>query len=203
MDRGEKNGGGRMLIGRDELIQTIRHEFGHLVVAKALKFATGGVTLDRNHASAEIFLRPMFAGLSDVAEYAKRRIQVLYAGAGAQALRNGAIDSEWAGRLLDTTSANDFAKIRELLRIASAVQHPNDVDDTKRGELTTSVDNMLRSETGALVETHSALIAELTAHFISRLEAKFKETGKIPQPFILPATEINQFPGIVAVFGKL
>ena len=70
--------------GGGQLTGTIRHEFGHLVVAKLLGFSTGGVELELAEARAQIHLRPTFKCLSDVADYGRRRIQVLDAGAGAR-----------------------------------------------------------------------------------------------------------------------
>ena len=82
----------------------VRHEFGHLVAAKLLGFSTGGIELIAVEARAQIGLRPTFNCLTDVAEYARRRVQVLYA-AGAQALGDdGIIDPGGVEQLLKTTS---------------------------------------------------------------------------------------------------
>ena len=178
----------------DRVRADIRHEFGHLVVAKVLGFQTGGVGLGPTEARAEIFLRPSFRSVADVADYARRRVKVLYAGAGAQALNKGEVDGGQAEQLLRTTSSNDHAKIRELLRIISAIEHPNAVADDDRGRVTTSLDTELRLETGELVEKHSVLVLGLTEFFVER-----KEPAKIS--FTLSAAEIDAFPGVKELHG--
>ena len=171
----------------DRVRADIRHEFGHLVVAKVLGFQTGGVGLGPTEARAEIFLRPSFRSVADVADYARRRVKVLYAGAGAQALNKGEVDGGQAEQLLRTTSSNDHAKIRELLRT-------NAVADDDRGRVTTSLDTELRLETGELVEKHSVLVLGLTEFFVER-----KEPAKIS--FTLSAAEIDAFPGVKELHG--
>lgn len=172
-----------------ELTATIRHEFGHLVVAKFLGFSTGCVALAPTEARAKIVLRPTFKCLTDVADYARRRVQVLYAGAGAQALSSdGIIDPEGVEQLLKTTSVNDHAKIRELLRIISAIEQPDAVDGDERTKATTALDTELRLKTGDLVENHSALIVALTNFFIQQMGTKVA--------FTLPAKDIDAFPGV-------
>jgi hypothetical protein len=173
-----------------KLTDTIRHEFGHLVVPKLLGFSTGSVELELAEARAQIELRPTFKCLRDVADYGRRRVQVLYAGAGAEALGDdGIIDPDGVERLLKTTSSNDHAKIRELLRITSAIEHPEAVDDDERRKVTTAIDTELRLKTGELVENHSALIVDLTNFFI-------KQMGARRTAYSLLAKDIDEFPGV-------
>jgi hypothetical protein len=169
---------------------TIRHEFGHLVVAKSLGFSTGRIEITQSVACAQIILRPTFADLLDVADYSRRRVQVLYAGAGAQALdATGIIDADIAERLLQTTSMNDHAKIRELLRIISAIECPDAVADDDRGQVTTKLDTELRGKTGALVEKRASLIFAMTEFCLA-------QTTKAGLPFTLLAKQIDSFPGV-------
>jgi hypothetical protein len=153
----------------DRVRADIRHEFGHLVAAKVLGFQTGGVELGPTEARAQIWLRPTLKSVGDVADYARRRAKVLYAGAGAQTLnKQDKVDGDQVEQLLKTTSSNDHAKIRELLRIISAIEHPDAVADAERELVTTCLDTKLRLETGELVEKHSGLIVALTEFFIER-----------------------------------
>lgn len=173
-----------------QLLDDIRHEFGHLVVAKLLGFSTGSIEVTAADARTQIQLRPHFKSLMDVADYARRRVQVLYAGAGAQALSDdGIINPQGVEQLLETTSLNDHAKIRELLRIISAIEHPDDVDDDERTKLTTAVDTELRLKTGALIENHSDLIVALTDFYIEQMG-----TGRTA--FTLATKDIDEFPGV-------
>jgi hypothetical protein len=181
----------------DQVRADIRHEFGHLVVAKVLGFQTGEVQLGPTEARAEIWLRPTLKSVQGVADYARRRVKVLYAGAGAQALnKHGEVEPNQVEQLLRTTSNTDHAKIRELLRIISAIEHPDAVADEERGRVTTSLDTELRLQTGEQVEKHSALILALTEFFMER-----KEPGRVS--FTLSAADIDAFPGVEELMGSV
>ena len=86
-------------------------------------------------------------------------------------------------------NSNDHAKVRELLRIIGAIEHPDAISDEERGQVTTSLDTDLRLQTGALVEKHSALICALTEFFMER-------KGPANVSFTLSAAEIDGFPGV-------
>jgi hypothetical protein len=169
--------------------EDVRHEFGHLVVAKALRFETGSIEILPDQAKAHIMLKPNLKSMDDVAQYGRKRIQVLYGGAGAQALdASGIVDGNRAKLLLGTTAINDHAKIRELLRIVSAIEHPEAESYDDRGRVTTTIDTDLRLKTGALIESNSKLIVALTKFLLTRMGLTI--------PFTLPAKEIDEFPGI-------
>jgi hypothetical protein len=64
-------------------IDDVRHECGHLVVAKALGFNTGQITLMPTQASAALDVFPSSPTLKDVEDFIERRVMMLYAGAAA------------------------------------------------------------------------------------------------------------------------
>lgn len=61
-------------------VDILRHEAGHLIVAKLLGFETGGIALAELQAHAEISLTPNLADIPGAIDYIKRRMTVLYAG---------------------------------------------------------------------------------------------------------------------------
>jgi hypothetical protein len=177
----------------------VRHEFGHVVAAKLLGFTTGSVTVtvvdgQLDEGRSEITLTPIFKDLKAVAEYAQRRIQVLYAGTGAEAFDGKETDGIRAEELLKTTAKNDHAKIRELLRIVAAIRHPGVIDYQKLGELTTMVDTGLRLKSGDIVEQHGGLIVDLTEFFIKQMKKR-----SLGATFTLPSAEIDSFPGVASL----
>jgi hypothetical protein len=107
----------------------VRHECGHLVVAKALGFVTGGIIVQREVAWAEIDQYFSCPSIESVSDHLMRRVQVLYAGAVAQTIQGKEIDQEACNNLFDgappyNTAAHDFAKIKELLRLWIAIRYP-------------------------------------------------------------------------------
>jgi hypothetical protein len=104
----------------------VRHEFGHLITAKVLGFTTGPIELKEKSAGAQLELNVTHATLEDVATYIEKRIQVLYAGAIAECLnKNNTIDAPATKLKFQTTAADDFSKIREIMRIAVGIRHPD------------------------------------------------------------------------------
>jgi hypothetical protein len=71
---------------RAALTATIRHECGHLIIARSLGFSTGGIKLSPTEAGASIDLLLSLKSLDEVLEFIERRVQVLYAGSLAESL---------------------------------------------------------------------------------------------------------------------
>jgi hypothetical protein len=105
------------LNGRGAVTATIRHECGHLVVARSLGLPTGGIHFSAAKAGASIDLLLSLKTIDEVLEFIERRVQVLYAGSPAESLVRKRIQDDVANKLLMSTAANDFAKVRELVRM--------------------------------------------------------------------------------------
>ena len=104
-------------------LDILRHEAGHLVVAKLLGFETGFIQFGIYDAGAEITLAAHFTELPAIVAYIKRRVTVLYAGVLAEALNGNRVDTEQARQdLTGAAGANDFAKIRELLTVLAGIE---------------------------------------------------------------------------------
>jgi hypothetical protein len=107
----------------------VRHECGHLVIARHLGFPTGCIRLTAKDASAQITLVPSIETLDDLKRFIEKRVQVLYAGAMAQSLRGRKGDNDDANEFLRTTANQDYAKARELVRLHTGVERTNATED--------------------------------------------------------------------------
>ncbi len=106
-----------------------RHEFGHYVVARALGFPTGGISISlrvegcppivRVKGGSDIRLSEGIGSLNDLRQYLERRIAVLYAGACAETLKPRShdlkVDSDKATKCQGADG--DFAKASELMHL--------------------------------------------------------------------------------------
>ena len=122
---------------RDHAMQIAHHEMGHYVVARALGFATGGVTLTvtmdlRHQAGASITLARSMSSIDAVKDYLEARMMVLFAGAMGQSLAS----EQSSGKHVDRRKAaailkggqgaeQDYAKIRELGHLLHNITYPD------------------------------------------------------------------------------
>src|SRR5271156_3522275 len=104
------------LNGRGAVTTTIRHECGHLVVARSLGFPTGGIHLSAAEAGASIDLLLSLKTMDEVLEFIERRVQVLYAGSLAESLVRKKVQDDVVNKLLMSTAANDFAKMQVVMK---------------------------------------------------------------------------------------
>src|SRR6516165_5870327 len=138
------------LSGRGAVSATILHECGHLLAARSLGFPTGGIHLSSTEAGASIDLLLSLKTIDQVLEFIERRVQVLYAGSLAESLVRKKVQDDVANKLLMSTAANDFAKVRELLRMWIGLKHP-EVTESKFQEELTQANERLYSKAAKLV----------------------------------------------------
>lgn len=147
-----------------------RHELAHIVVAKALGFSTGSVSLvlhssDGSHqGTSDINLDCQTPSLSEVSAYLDRRVIVLLAGYIAESddasVRNSCVNSPFTNK----NAESDLQKALELIQIKSNIErvsHPNANDKILRSLV-------LRSST--IVETNFSVISALAQRFADRIE---------------------------------
>jgi hypothetical protein len=149
-------------------IDILRHEAGHLVVAKLLGFETGEIRFSEKDAGAGITLVPDLRDIEAVKQYVARRVVVLYAGVAAEALRGATIDQQQA--LADFSSEvgmNDFAKIRELLLLLAGIE----CGDGNRQELLDKYVEEYANRAGELVQKHALTIHEVAKELAGGIPA--------------------------------
>ncbi|BCX70867.1 MULTISPECIES: peptidase M41 [Pseudomonas] len=168
---------------RDHALQIANHEMGHYVVARALGFETGGVTLTvamdlRHKGGACITLSRSISSLQAMKAYLEDRIMVLYAGAMAQTLpcvqaREKRVDPSSAAAILNGAfgAEKDDAKIRELRQLLRNITFP-DTDPASSDSVTTelkSIHDRLWLRTQEIVEALAGTITELGQALVERM----------------------------------
>jgi hypothetical protein len=122
---------------RGRALQIAHHEMGHYVVARALGFTTGGVTLSvtmdlRHKGGATINLVRPISSMDAMRAYLEARIIMLFAGAMAQTLPSAPVgakrvDLSDAAAILNGAlgAERDDAKIRELRHLLRNISYPD------------------------------------------------------------------------------
>ncbi|WP_392893764.1 peptidase M41 [Pseudomonas migulae] len=111
---------------QDRALQIAHHEMGHYVMARALGFSTGGVTLSvtmdlRHQGGASITLARPITSMEALTTYLEARMMVLMAGAMGQTLSSkqvsgSHVDKSKAVAILKGAQGaeQDYAKVKEL-----------------------------------------------------------------------------------------
>jgi ATP-dependent Zn protease len=122
---------------REHALQIANHEMGHYVVARALGFETGDVTLKvtmdlRHQAGASIILTRSISSIEEMKEHLEGRLIVLFAGAMSQTLsaKHSArklVDKSKATTILngELGAEQDYAKVRELRQLLRNISYPD------------------------------------------------------------------------------
>ncbi|MBV7494232.1 peptidase M41 [Pseudomonas sp. PDM24] len=121
---------------REHALQIANHEMGHYVVARALGFETGDVTLKvtmdlRHQAGASIILTRSISSIEEMKEHLESRLIVLFAGAMSQTLPAKHSARKLVDKLKATAILNgelgaeqDYAKVRELRHLLRNISYP-------------------------------------------------------------------------------
>ncbi|WP_130905971.1 MULTISPECIES: peptidase M41 [unclassified Pseudomonas] len=165
---------------RDRALQIAHHEMGHYVVARALGFATGGVTLTvtkdlRHHGGASITLVRPISSMEAMKAYLEARMMVLLAGAMAQTLPSKPsaakhVDKPKATAILkgEQGAEQDYAKIRELQHLLRNITC-QDSDPASSERITAQLKAMtdrLWGRTQAIIEDQAGTISELAVALV-------------------------------------
>ncbi|BFT59933.1 peptidase M41 [Pseudomonas moorei] len=168
---------------RDRALQIAHHEIGHYVVARALGFETGGVTLTvtmdlRHKGGATINLVQPIASMAAMKAYLEARIIILFAGAMAQTLTSapaGAkrVDLSEAAAILKGAlgAERDDAKISELRHLLRNITYP-DTGLTSPDRITTelkTINDRLWLRAQEMIEALADTITELGAAVVDRM----------------------------------
>ena len=168
---------------RDRALQIAHHEMGHYVLARALGFETGGVTLTvtmdlRHKGGATINLVQPIASMAAMKAYLEARIIILFAGAMAQTLPSAHVGakrvdlSEAAAILKGALGAErDEAKISELRHLLRNITYP-DTGLTSPDRITTelkTINDRLWLRAQEMIEALADTITELGAAVVDRM----------------------------------
>lgn len=108
--------------------QLARHEMAHIVVAKALGFRTGDVTLvlkspDGDHVgTSRVFLEKETLSMEQVVGYLRSRVAILLAGSIAEVESVGELRRSAQGQVRSEGAASDLQKALELITVILNVQ---------------------------------------------------------------------------------
>jgi hypothetical protein len=152
-------------VAGEETVDFVRHECGHLVVARALEFETGVINLKAEQAEAEITLRPAIRNTDDLKRFVERRVPVLYAGALAQSMTGRRTDAKIANGYLQKTANQDYAKAKELVRLHVGVERPDAEEEDAKKKLR-ETNERLYVKAQKLVEKHAPQIIGLSLAFM-------------------------------------
>jgi len=168
---------------RDRALQIAHHEMGHYVVARALGFETGDVTLTvtmdlRHKGGATINLVRPISSMDAMRAYLEARIIMLFAGAMAQTLPSAPVGakrvdlSEAAAILNGALGAErDDAKIRELRHLLRNITYP-DTDLASSDRIATelkAINDCLWLRAQEMVEALAESITGLGAAMVDRM----------------------------------
>ncbi len=168
---------------REHALQIAHHEMGHYIVARALGFETGGVTLSvtmdlRHKGGASISLVRPISSMEAMKEYLEARMMILFAGAMAQTLpsaraREKRVDKTKAITILNGAfgAERDDAKIRELRQLLRNITYPYTdpaACDSITAELK-AINDHLWLRTQEIVEALAGTITELGEALVERM----------------------------------
>ncbi|MHC8353330.1 peptidase M41 [Pseudomonas sp. RT4P38] len=165
---------------REHALQIAHHEMGHYVMARALGFATGGVTLTvtmdlRHQGGASITLARSISSIDAMKEHLEARMMVLLAGAMGQALPSKhspkkLVDKSKTAAILkgEQGAEQDYAKIRELRHLLRNIAYP-DTDPASSDRITAELKEItdrvwLRTQT--IVEALAVTITGLAGALV-------------------------------------
>jgi hypothetical protein len=160
---------------RHRALQIAHHEMGHYVMARALGFATGDVTLTvtkdlRHQGGASIMLVRPISSIEAMKEHLEARMMVLMAGAMAQTLPSKPsaakrVDKPKATAILkgEQGAEQDYAKIRELQHLLRNLAYP-DTDSASSGHIAAelkALTDRIWLRTQEIIESQAETIVEL------------------------------------------
>lgn len=160
---------------REHAVQIAHHEMAHYVIARALGFETGGVTLTvtmdlRHQGGASISLARSISSMEAMREHLEARMMVLFAGAMGQTLASKhspkkIVDKSKATAILkgEFGAEQDYAKIRELRHLLRNIAYP-DTDPASSDRITAElkeITDRVWFRTQKIVEALADTITEL------------------------------------------
>jgi hypothetical protein len=172
--------------------QLARHEMAHIVVAKALGFRTGDVTLvlkspDGDHVgTSRVFLEKDTSSRGQVVEYLRSRVAVLLAGSIAEAESVDELLRSAHGQVRSEGAGSDLPKAIELITLLLNMQGKFEPEALERAL------DQLTHWTVQTVTSNYDVIQALAKRFAGRIEFYGQRIGST-------ASEIDAEPEISQV----
>ena len=166
-------------VNHEQSLPICRHEVGHYIVAKQLGFKMNGINIkiidNRGCHDAEnnLELYRKLRTMKDILNYLDDRIQILYAGALAQSLSNGAVNTDHAEKYFEYGSDHDQKKALELVEIIRNIRYPDSDENTAIKEIE-QIRRELFSKTQNVVVSNERIICKLS----QKLDSEIHQLGE-------------------------
>jgi len=161
---------------KHQWLKFAKHEAGHHVVARALGFGTGEITMiavgqkaDEGSATAAIILNEQLSDVDAIVDYCERRVLVLCAGAIAEALSAGKSDQDKANAAWKSTAVSDWEKCKEILHVLYNIKLAAKPIDMLDQDYLDKLANELVARASNLVEANAAVIEEIGAALLEKV----------------------------------
>ena len=191
---------------RQSAIRGAQHEMGHYIVARALGFRTGEVsielrTLDDPYGFTNIEMQENLATMNDIKTYLQRRSLVLFAGSAAETLPSDTIekfvDNDAVLDILhrsDRRKGKDLAKARELINILRNIsQSASDFGHvTATQDEPACLEAKLLRRAAELVENYGETIVALGCALAMKIEA-------VDEKVMFEAKDLERIPSIRSI----
>ena len=160
-----------------------------------LGFQTGycAVTVniqDGHRGESEITLPTPLRSVADTISYFERRVQVLYAGALAESLRDNTIDNKQAITNIREGGASDHGKAKELIHIIRDLLHPDTTAEDTQPELD-SIDLRLWNAAAKVVFAEKACIEKLAFKLVAKVE-QYDQRAELSRTDIVGIRELQK-----------
>lgn len=194
---------------RQHALQIAHHEMGHYVVARALGFATGGVTLSvtmdlRHHGGAAITLARPISSMTAMKAHLEARMMVLFAGVMAQTLAGARVDKAKSIAILKGAlgAEHDYAKVKELQHLLRNISYP-DTDTTSAERISaqlTAVTEGVWGRAQTIVEDQAGTISELGRMLVDGM-AIVEQWGRAADTYevVFTRDRLERLPAVQAI----
>lgn len=185
---------------RSLVTRVSRHEAGHFVIAKALGFRTGDVSIKLldsrggHVGSSGIILAASLSTTVEVSEYLRSRTKVLYSGVLSEAMIDGVIRNDDAVKFARSGGAVDYAKARELVHLIKNIEHGAPANDEEDQVQLSELDIDLWNAAAQLVVQERECIEAVGSRLASKVQS-------INQEYCLRDDELRSIPELMKRFA--
>jgi hypothetical protein len=164
-------------------VDILKHEAGHMVVAKVLGFQTDRLVYKQSHAGAELAIDLILPDIAAVTRFIRTRVPILYAGVLAESLEGDRVNNDKALKLVrGPEGADDYSKARELIRVLAGIERGED----EYQSVLDRCDSEAWNKAASLVEKYAKPIDMLSREWREKLGGRSE--------FELSANEIRNIP---------